>query len=249
MEGMKVQLETIPVWDGVKSGSECFLCDLMKEAEDHAVSYYLGSAVMVPEIRVEMNRVGFCPHHFASLASGGKPQALGLLCDTYYEEGKSIYAPHFDKIASSSSLKKAERESNALFEAFSRREEGCLICQRMDERLERYVYTIASLYGEDPSFRKALENSKGFCVHHSAYLVRIAPEALDKEMALSFIKCISSLLQSNLNRVQKDDWWLTQKYKSENKDKPWNGCEDAGQRAVFKLVGIARVLDLKGKKK
>ena len=42
---------------------------------------------------------------------------------------------------------------------------------------------------------------------------------------------------------------MTQKYKSENKDKPWNGAEDAHRRAVEKVVGKARVLDpVKGKK-
>ena len=29
----KYQLETIPVWDGIKSQSECFICDLMQQAE------------------------------------------------------------------------------------------------------------------------------------------------------------------------------------------------------------------------
>ena len=46
-----------------------------------------------------------------------------------------------------------------------------------------------------------------------------------------------------MDRVQKDDWWMTQKYKSENKDKPWNGAEDAHKRAVEKLVGKVRVID------
>ena len=61
---MKIELETIPVWDGVKSESECFICDLMNKAEEDALDYYLGPAIMVPEIRVEINRKGFCPAHF-----------------------------------------------------------------------------------------------------------------------------------------------------------------------------------------
>lgn len=30
---MKLELETIPVWDGVASKSECYICDLMAEAQ------------------------------------------------------------------------------------------------------------------------------------------------------------------------------------------------------------------------
>ena len=36
---------------------------------------------------------------------------------------------------------------------------------------------------------------------------------------------------------------MTQKYKGENYDKPWNGCEDAHKRAVLKLIGEANVID------
>ena len=56
---MKIQLETIPVWDGLKSGSECFICSLMKEAESDSIRYYLSSAIMTPEVRVETNTHGF----------------------------------------------------------------------------------------------------------------------------------------------------------------------------------------------
>ena len=34
-----------------------------------------------------------------------------------------------------------------------------------------------------------------------------------------------------------------------NKDKPWNGCEDAQKRAVYKLVGEADVIDPLNNKK
>ena len=85
---LQLQLETIPVWDGVKEGSECFLCSLMKKAEEDGVRYYLSSAVMTPEVRVEMNKHGFCPHHSAMLAQSGKPQSLALAMDTYYDENK-----------------------------------------------------------------------------------------------------------------------------------------------------------------
>ena len=54
---------------------------------------------------------------------------------------------------------------------------------------------------------------------------------------------LALLLKDNLDRVQADDYYLTQKYKSENKDKPWNGCEDAAKRAVYKLIGEAEVID------
>ena len=52
---MKVVLETIPVWDAFKKETECPVCALMEEAEKDGISYYLTSAIMTPEVRVETN--------------------------------------------------------------------------------------------------------------------------------------------------------------------------------------------------
>ena len=225
---MKIQLETIPVWDGVKEGSECFICTLMKK----------------PEVRVETNTHVFCSHHFSMLAEGGKPQSLALVMDTFYEESKRILSPYADKVHSASSARKAEKAINAYFNAYhEKRDKGCLICSRMEDRLMRYCYTVASLWKEDAEFRKALMESKGFCVHHTEALLRIAKEALSGDDLLAYYQDIFSLMEKNIDRVQHDDWWMTQKYKSENKDKPWNGCEDAQKRAVYKLVGEGQVID------
>ena len=240
---MKIQLETIPVWDGVREGSECFICSLMKKAEEDAVRYYLSSAVMTPEVRVETNRDGFCSHHFSLLAEGGKPQSLALVMDTYYEESKGIYAKGFERIQDASSPRKLEKAVSSFFSSVHEREKGCLICSRMEERLVRYCYTVAALWKEDAEFRKALEESKGFCMHHTEELYRVAKEALSGDDLMQYGKFLFSLLERSLDRVQHDDWWMTQKYKSENKDKPWNGCEDAQKRAVYKLIGEGRVID------
>ena len=246
---MKIVLETIPVWDGVKRGEECFLCSLSEEAENDAVRYYLSSAIMTPEVRVETNTYGFCPHHMRALAEGGKPQALSLLMDTYYEENKKFLSSHLNDISNASKLKRAEKAIDGFESAWREREKGCLICTRMDDRLYRYAFTVAALYEEDKDFRHALEESKGFCLEHTLLLSRIAHDAISGDTLLSYYKTIFSLLERNLDRVQHDDWWMSQKYKSENKDKDWNGCEDAHKRAVYKLVGKSPVIDpIKNKK-
>lgn len=240
---MKIQLETIPVWDGLKEGSECFLCSLMKEAEADGVRYYLSSAIMTPEVRVETNKHGFCKKHFTMLAEGNKAQSLGLVMDTYYEENKKSFSPSMENILSAGNTRKAEKAFSSLFKAYEERMNGCLICSRMNDRLIRYAYTVAALFEEDADFKAELKKSKGFCMHHTKVLVEIAPEALKGDVLLEYYKTLALLLKDNLDRVQADDYYLTQKYKSENKDKPWNGCEDAAKRAVYKLIGEAEVID------
>lgn len=240
---MKVQLETIPVWDGLKSDSECFLCSLMEEAEKDGIRYYLSSAIMTPEVRVRTNTYGFCPKHSRDLALAQKPQPLSLVMDTYYDENRKFFKAGFDGIRKAGNARKAGKLFSDLFAVADSREEGCLVCSRMKDRLDRYTFTIASLFEEDAEFREALRKSKGFCLHHTKELFRMAPEALKGDILLDYYKTLADLLEKNLERVQKDCWWMSQKYKSENKDKPWNGCEDAEVRAVFKLIGKGRVID------
>ncbi len=51
---------------------------------------------------------------------------------------------------------------------------------------------------------------------------------------------MADLQLRNLDRTSKDLVYMIEHYKSENRDKPWNGCEDAQVRAVYKEIGKGR---------
>lgn len=234
---MKEVLETIPVWDALKEDTECPICSLMKKGEEDALKYYLGPAVMVPEIRVEINKKGYCNKHWQMLSDLNKAQPLALSLDTYYEESKKVYKEKFAQIGKSNNARKALKLFSAFEEEVGKREEGCLVCDYMKKRLDRYTATFAVLFKEDRDFKDSLSKSKGFCIHHTLDLVHSAKAELSGSELLEYLQLLAKLLDDNLDRVQKDVWWMTQKYKSENKDKPWNGCEDAFKRGVDKLTG------------
>lgn len=239
---MKTELETIPVWDGLRSGSECFICDLMNRAQEDAVDYYLGPAIMVPEIRVVINQKGFCPTHFRALADRNKAQSLSLVLDTYMTESDKTLLPLLDKITSSSSPRKTLKLFGELESLNEKREKGCLVCDYMNDRLERYVRTVAALFRDDADFRSELAKGKGFCMHHTIELAKCAKEELSGSLLNDYLTLLARLVKENLERCHDDDVYLSQKYKSENKDKPWNGCEDAHKRCVRKLFGESRIL-------
>lgn len=240
---MKVVLETIPLWDALKENTECPVCTLMKKAEEDSIRYYLSSAIMTSEVRIETNTYGFCPHHYALLSESGNPQSLALTMDTYYGENEKCFRKGFEEIAGAKKEKEIRKAVGRLERIAMERESGCLICSKMDERLYRYAYTLASLWSGDAEFRKTFLSSKGLCLHHTFIVSRIASDALSGDSYIAFQKDLFSLLEKNLNRVREDDGWMTQKYKSKNRDKPWNGAEDAHRRAVFKLIGEGRVID------
>jgi hypothetical protein len=243
MSKPKYKLETIPVWDALEKDDECFLCSLMKEAEKHGIDFYLGSSVMNPETRVKVNEHGFCFHHFQELSKANKPQGLALICDTYLAQSRDKLKKSFNNLLNV----KPGRKTNNAIKDFEKelldREKGCLICSQMQDRLNRYLYTIIYMAFHEEDFKKALAESKGFCLHHYNELINNAVDVLGAKDGATFIKYLTEIEIRNLDRIADDVLWLTQKYKSENKDKPFNGCENAHKRAVSKMVGDYRVID------
>lgn len=233
----KYQLETIPVWDGIKSGSECFICDLMEQAQKDSLEFFLGSSVMNPETRVRVNSTGFCPGHTSMLVQAGHPNSMAVLWESHLQTTRDSLAKVFKELKSPRNMKKTIASLDSVL---SEREKGCLICNRMNDRLVRYCFTIPYLWGQDPEFRKAFDDSKGFCLHHMSVILKMSLEALDSKQQKAFAQSMADLQLRNLDRTSKDLVYMIEHYKSENRDKPWNGCEDAQIRAVFKEIGKGR---------
>ena len=233
----KYQLETIPVWDGIKSESECFICDLMEQAERDSLEFYLGSSVMNPETRVRVNDIGFCPEHTTKLVELGHPNSMAVMWESHFEKTRMDLLKTFIELQNTRNLKKTIAKLDTILKG---REDGCLICQRMADRLDRYCFTIPYIWGQDPEFRKAFSQSKGFCLHHMTHILRMSLDVLDQTQQKQFAQSMADLMQQNLQRTASDLVYMIEHYKSENRDKPWNGCEDAQIRAVYKEIGKGR---------
>lgn len=240
---MKIELETIPVWDGLNSHSECFICDLMGEAQKDAINFYLGNSVMNPETRVKVNEHGFCTKHWQMLSAANKAQSVALMSDTYLATTRTKAEGAINALLGAKNPRQAKKAVLAFCGVLEKREQGCLVCTAMEERLKRYLYTTCYLWGDDPSFREALAEGKGFCLHHFQLLLETASEVLSSSLYVDFVHALTRAEVENLDRTAKDVYWMTQKYKSENMDKSWNGCEDAHKRGVDKMTGKHRVTD------
>lgn len=236
---VKYKLETIPIWDALEKDTECLFCFLMEKAEQNSLAYYLGSSVMNPETRVQANEIGFCPKHSAMLTEHGKPNSLAVLYSTILETTIS----RVDNILVDIENGKKVKKSIVKFESeIEERDKGCLICNKMSKLLDRYLATVAILWKTDEEFRKKLSNSKGFCLHHFSLLLKMGNKVLDSKTSKEFSIAVSSLQRKNLKRIQEDLGYMIGKYKAENVDKPWNGCENAHKRAVFKQIGKSRIM-------
>lgn len=198
---------------------------------------------MNPETRVKVNESGFCSKHWQLLASANKPQGIALMTDTYLGMTRTKLEKSINSLLGSKNPRQAKKAIKAFKEDMEKREKGCLVCSSMQQRLERYLFTTCYLWGEDYSFREALQEGKGFCMHHFQLLLEMAPTVLSGSLLAKFVHDLTQTQVLNLDRIAKDVYWMTQKYKSENMDKPWNGCEDAHKRGVDKITGRHRVID------
>lgn len=233
---MRQHLDTIPLWDAYKAGGECPLCDIRAANEESYVENFLGGSVMEPATRVEVNQKGFCGRHFQMLYAFKNRLGLALMTDTYLKEtiarleaGAAAAAPQKGAF-----LRRARTAEAASGPALN---EGCILCERLDETMRRYALTLCYLWKREPEFRAAFAGSKGLCLLHYAQVQAAAPEELSGAELNEFTQTLNGLEIENLRRVEKDLEWFTLKFDYRNQDKPWGESRDAVERALNKLRG------------
>lgn len=218
---MRYHIDTIPVWDAYRTDSECPLCDLRAKAEADYVERFLGASVMEPDVRIEVNEKGFCGPHFAMMFAEKNRLGLALMTHTHLQE----------------TIAKQEKQTAPKRGLLTKRKPApppdatCVLCERLDHTMNRYLYTVLHLWRTDPAFRKAFEASKGLCIPHAAQL---------REMAAgdtAFLVSLDTLQRENLARIEQELEWFTLKFDYRNTDKPWGNSRDAVERAINKLRG------------
>jgi len=224
---MRYHIDTIPVWDAYKQAGECPLCDLRSASEQSYLESFLGASVMEPAVRIEVNEKGFCQRHFAQMLSMKNRLGLALMTHTHLKETMASLTPAASKNGGHLRRKKAVPETSGT----------CVLCDRLTNTMNRYLYTALYLWARDTDFRKAFNASKGLCLPHYRSLAAMALEALPAADAQAFLKALESLQQENIARIEKELEWFTLKFDYRNADKPWGSSKDALERAIRKLRG------------
>jgi hypothetical protein len=248
---LQYHIDTIPVWDAIKLGGECPLCALQQKIEQMDVERFLGASVMEPDVRIRVNAKGFCSHHLSLLFAQKNRLGLALMLHTHMKEtekkaeailsqaklaalrqtGQPVLQRMMKRGGDSSApLHKSAQE---LQEAVS----SCVICDSLQDHMNRYCYTFLYLWERDRDFRKAVSGSKGICIPHGAKLLSMAEENLPARELGSFTETLSGLIMGSLHRIGEDVEWFTQKFDYRNQDKPWGESRNAVERACNQLRG------------
>ena len=236
----RYHIDTIPVWDALHQNEECLLCILRRQTEHLLAERYLGGSVMEPATRIRVNEKGFCPAHHKMLYDRQNKLGHALMMLSHLKEvrQKLQRAPLDTGIRTRSnffSLKpKPSIDKSPILKQLI---DGCVLCDSLNENINRYAYTILHLWKTDKSFQKEFLDSKGVCLPDAGLLIDLADEYLSGQNQSSFKEALSNLLTQNLLSLEEELEWFTLKFDYRNSDKPWGTSKDALERSITKLRG------------
>lgn len=243
---MKENIATIPLIDAFSAGDECPFCNLERQAEQHAVSFILGSAYMEDDIREQTDALGFCRHHFKMMYDYGNRLGNALILSTHLKKLNRELTREINKFSPGKSgvLKRIKHTSSGRSEpktalgAFIRgKERSCYVCDHFEQIYQRYLDTFFDLYRKNDEFKTLFSKSRGFCLPHFGDLIETAEEKLSDAQKKTFYPEAFALMQENIDRLQKEVSWFVEKNDYRNKEKDWGNSADSIQRGIQKCTG------------
>ena len=248
---MRYHIDTIPVWDAMKLDGECMMCALERKTELGEAERYLGASVMEPDIRVKVNDRGFCRKHHAMLFSMSNRLGHALMLESHMIENREKLAKISAGLARSAAqlkdagigdklsgkTKTATAEILKQAQAVNGMAYTCLMCETIEENMNRYVHTFFHLYQNDSDFRRRFEESKGLCLPHLGKLLEAATEELGAKDLGRFTETVIRLEKENMDRIQEDISWFIKKFDYRYEKESWKNSKDAVERTVNKVRG------------
>ncbi|MBQ9097782.1 MAG: hypothetical protein IJY55_05250 [Clostridia bacterium] len=192
---MKESIYTIPVTDAFLQEEKCPFCYIEDKLENEAVEYALGPSMMEPDIRQISNRTGYCRHHLKAMYDKNERLSMALMLSTHlvFMKGELEKA----KIEGGGLFSKSKDDISAL-EACS---SSCVICEKLEKAMDRYISNFCHTYGKDKEFRKIVAKSKPICAHHSIMVIKNAPVNAG-ELKKNILYRLGEAMDKNIGDIQ-----------------------------------------------
>lgn len=222
---------TIPINEAFDEYDGCPLCRLKRKLEESTLDYTLGAAMMEPDVRMEMNRLGFCEKHLHALAVRKNRLALALIFESQLDDmaGK-LEAPAAGGRKGLFSKKQSGTDAAETLKQFA---ESCFICRKITHTERRYCSNIAYLWEQKPEFREKFRKQPFFCMKHSAMLLEICGTALKEADYKSLYDTLLSVIGSYVRGLKEDVTEFTVSFDHRNAGKPLrDGARSSVERSI-----------------
>jgi len=230
----KYELETIPVWAAVEQGAECPICHLKAQSESRNVEFFLGSSIMAPEMRVQVNERGFCTRHFHMLLGGTGRLGLSLALSTHIEDLMRRVARTGGRTTSGRRAAAATMELASMLESQAC---DCLMCDRIRNNVSNYVYTLTRLFASDEGFRDLFVRSHGLCLIHLAAALRMGAEILSANELRSWNRSLLEITERDVTSLREELEAFSWQFDATSDRKTPDSAQDSVPRSVRKLAG------------
>lgn len=244
---MNKNIATFPLMDAFRAGDECPFCNLERSAEQHAISFILGSAYMEDDIREATDKTGFCRHHYKMMYDYGNRLGSAWILSTHMKKLNEELAKELKSFTPSKGsmldrIKKTDMSAGnapqtAIGSWVRQKTESCYVCNHFNEIYGRYLDVFFDLLKKDAEFQELFRKSKGFCLPHFGDLMEAAEKRLNDAQKKELYPQIFKMMQEHMERVQKDVAWFVEKNDYRNKDADWGESRDSIQRAMQKCAG------------
>ncbi|NCC83263.1 MAG: ABC transporter substrate-binding protein [Clostridia bacterium] len=244
------QIYTIPVNDAFNQLTICPLCELERVQTDILTEFYLGPSLMEADHRLTTNEKGFCITHLTDMYNSQKNRlGLGLMLHTHLKDVTENLTEVLAKA-------KPDERKGGLFlrqktdwkagfadaaASLRGRADSCVICERLQTTMERYLEVVFWQYEQDEDFRNKIRDGQGFCLQHTAVLLDGAAAYLSRPVAESFLIDLTELQTQHFRSLTEDVEWFTLKFDYRNQNAPWKNSKDALLRAIRRLEGMSEL--------
>ena len=157
---MREDICTIPVSEAFEEIDGCPICRMYKTVEERILTYIMGDAMMEPDVRIETNKVGFCPDHLNKMMSMRGRLQLSLMLET-----------HLKEISDTVFSKKLFSGAEGRAKAAKKFNDNCFVCDKIGRGFDRMIDTIYRTYEKDKDFRELFNGQPQFCLHHFELLI------------------------------------------------------------------------------
>ena len=191
---MKESIYTIPITDAFMQEEKCPFCYIEDKLEVEAVEYALGPSMMEPDFRQISNKTGYCRHHLKSLYDKNERLSMALMLSTHLEFMKDSLK--YVKLEGGGLFSKAKDDLSKFDDCTS----SCVICEKIEKAMDRYISNFCHTYGKDKEFREIVKKAKPICAHHSIEIIKKAPSGAG-ELKKYILSQLDAAMDKNIDDI------------------------------------------------
>lgn len=226
---MKETICTIPINDIFMPKDGCPICRMESMLEEQYVKFITGDAMMVPDVRIETNKKGFCHRHFSQMFEKGQKLPNALILESHLQE---IIDNDFPKKIKGKPDKKQ-------LEAIKTELSSCYVCDRIEWDMKHFMATIFVEWAKGEEFRKLYNEQPYICLKHYSFIMEtaMAKGGIPSKHLADFHTETATLTKNYLESLKSDITHFCSMFDYRSQGQEWGTSKDSIERSIQFLTG------------